>query len=261
MIFTAACFRFLAPYNYEENKKWQQFSGEINETVISRTVPESGIVRTTAEFQSCTDAERPKGQTSLTQSNKPRQKQSEDDLLPNLKVVPGTSLRFTNIPPLHAPDASPAEISKCHLDGIDAIAIFFSSFSDHIEPFREVQLSFVLYLCGYSVDALAHWRKILGLLCKSDTAAAKYSSFYRKYLQVLKVQLPELPEELMMPTPNNTVYQDTKQLVKICNVALKEETEAFMQHITNEMAWDFDDVLDEDPDDLPVVVDCSEIDL
>lgn len=229
--------------------------------MILRTAPESGTVRTTAEFQSCTDAERPRGQATLAQSNKPRQKQSEDDLLPNLKVVPGTSLRFTNVPQLHAYDATPAEISKCHLDGIDAITEFFDSFSDHIEPFREIQLSFVLYLCGYSVDALAHWRNILGLLCKSDTAVAKYLSFYQKYLLILTVQLPELPEELMMPTPSNTVYQDIRQLVVKCNIDLREETEAFMQHITNKMSWDFDNVLDEDPDDLPVVVECAELDL
>lgn len=247
--------RFLAPYNFEHINKWHQLSNEITENVIARATPACGIVRTSAEFQSCPDAERPKGRAPLPDTLNPRRHHTEDDLLPNLKVVNGTELRFTPVPALYAPNATPAQISASHLDAIDAIGTFFASFGDMAEPVREIQLAFVFYLCGYSVDGLAHWRKILSLLCKSHTATSKYEGFYRRYLEVLRVQLPELPEELMMPTPNNTVFLDVRQLIVICAAGgLKEDADALAEHLTKEMSWYFDDVFDEDPDDLPVVV-------
>lgn len=138
---------------------------------------------------------------------------------------------------------------------MSAIELFLRSFGDLVEPIREIQLSFVLYLCGYSVDALAHWRKILGILCKSDTAIWKYPPFYRRYLNVLRIQLPELPEELMMPTPNNTVFQDIGKLIVKCSACgLKEEANTLMLHLNTKMSWYFDDLFEEDPEDLPVVV-------
>lgn len=235
--------------------KWQQLSNEINEEVIARTIPECGVIRTSAEFQSCTDADRPKGQSPLTRTVNIRPNQSEDELLPNLKVVPGTAPRFTKVPALYPDTASPAEISESHLDAIRAIELYFGRFVEPFEALREIQLSYVLFVCGCSVDALAHWRKILGLLTKSDTAVTKFSYFYRRYLDVLKIQLPELPEELMMPTPNNTVFKDIRQLIINCTLGgLKDEADALAVHLTSAMSWFFNDLFVENPEDLPVIV-------
>lgn len=247
--------RFLAPYDFQQLKKWQQLSNYINDEVIARTIPECGVIRTSAEFQSCPDAERPKGQSPLNRSINIRPNQSEDELLPDLKVVPGTAPRFTKVPALYPNTASPAEISESHLDAIRAIEQYLNSFSEPFEAIREIQLSFVLFSCGCSVDALAHWRKILGLLTKSDSAVNKFSYFYRRYFDVLKAQLPELPEELMMPTPNNSVFKDIRQLIKNCTLGgLKDDADIFSAFITRTMSWHFDDLFDENPEDLPVVV-------
>lgn len=248
--------RYLAPYDFKQLKKWQALTNEINEEVILRTTPECGVIRSSAEFQSCPDADRPKGQSPLTRPVNPiRSNRTEDELLPNLKIVPGTAPRFTTLPALHPDTASPAEISESHLDAIRAIETYFSTFSEPFEALREIQLSFVLFLCGCSVDALAHWRKVLGLLAKSDSAVRKFAYFYRRYLETLKAQLPELPEELMMPTPSNTVFKDVRQLIINCTVGgLKNEADEFTAQLTRQMSWYFDDLFDEDPEDLPVVV-------
>lgn len=236
-------------------RKWQSLTNEITEEVIVRAAPENGIIRSSAEFQSCPDSERPKGQSPLTRNVSIRPNQIEDELLPKLKVVPGTAPRFTKIPALCPNSASPAEISQSHMDAISAIRTYFQQFSEPFEAIREIQMSFVLFLCGYSLDALAHWRKILGLLSKSEQAAAKFKVFYRRYLDVLKYQLTELPEELMLPTPNNTVFKDVKQLIINSSISgLKDEADALCVHLTKEISWHFDDIFDEDPEDLPVVV-------
>lgn len=213
------------------------------------------MIRTSAEFQSCPDADRPKGESPLTRNVNIRHNQSEDELLPKLKVVPGTAPRFTKVPSLHSNAASPAEISESHMDAIRAIEMYFSLFTEPFEAIREIQLSFVLFLCGSSVDALSHWRKILGILTKSDSATSKFSYFYRRYLNVLKVQLPELPEELMMPTANNTIFKDIRQLIVNCTLGgLKVEADSLAAHLTTTMSWFFDDLFDENPEDLPVIV-------
>lgn len=236
-------------------KKWQQLSNFITEDIITQTTPECGVIRSSAEFESCPDSDRPKGQSPLTHTIPIRPNQTEDELLPNLKVVPGTAPRFTKIPALHSKTASPAEISQSHLDSIQAIEMYFNAFTEPNDALREIQLSFVLFCCGCSVDALAHWRKLLGLLSKSELAIDKFRSFYRRYLDILKTQLPELPEELMMPTPNNTVFKDVGQLILKCTLnGLKDEADALSVHLTKEMSWVFDDLFDEDPEDLPVIV-------
>lgn len=245
----------MAPYDFQYHKRWQQLTNEINEEVILRTAPECGLIRTSAEFQSCPDADRPKGQSPLTRNVNIRPNQSEEELLPKLKVVPGTAPRFTKVPSLHSKAASPAEISENYMDAIRAIELYFSSFDDPMEAIREIQLSFVLFLCGCSVDALAHWRNILSILTRSDSAVSKFSYFYRRYLDVLKAQLPELPEELMLPTMNNTIYKDIRQLIANCTSAgLKNEADALAAHLATTMSWLFHDLFDENPEDLPVIV-------
>lgn len=217
--------------------------------------PESGIVRTSAEFQSISDADRPKGQSPLQRKVITRINQSEEELLPDMAVVPGTYPRFTKIPPLCRRDASPSEISLSHIDSIQAIDEYFNKFPSPIDVIKEIQFAFILYLSGWSVDALAHWRKILSLLSRSENAIAKYKQVYSRYLEVLKHQLPELPEELMTQSENNTVFKDIGVLIKSCsNASLKHEAEALRVHLQNAMMWTFDDFFLEDPDDLPVVV-------
>lgn len=175
--------------------------------------------------------------------------------MPSLNVIPGTAPRFTKIPALCSKNAAPDEISQCHLDSIRAIEIFFASFQSPIDAIREIQLSFVFFLLGYSVDGLAHWRKMLGLLANSEKAILKFKDFYCRYLDVLQNQLPDLPEELMMPTPTNTVFKDVKCLVVNATVAgLKQKADALCVHLINEMSWSFDDAFEEDPEDLPVIV-------
>lgn len=236
-------------------QKWKSFVDDISADVISRCAPLSGIIRASAEFASCPDADRPKGASPLTTRTIMKAHQSEEELLPNLQIVPGTAPRFTKIPPLCPLSATPAEISLAHLDSHAAIEKLFNKFSTPIELVAEIQFAFTLYLAGCSVDALAHWRKLLGLLSKSETAVEKYRSFYRRYLEVLQYQLPELPEEVMPPSENNTVYKDVRSLLLNCSVGgLKNEADALAAYLSNTMMWIFDDIFQEDPDDLPVVV-------
>ncbi len=245
---------FLAPYDFSSLAKWNNLVNHLSETTINRCLPECGLVRPSVEFESCSNDERPKGNLS-TALRISKLTNNEEELLPKLRMIPGTAPRFTQLPELYPKDLKPHEISLAHMDSILAVDQLFSRFHNIDHLLDEIQFAFVLFLAGYSTDSLAHWRKILGILSNSEVGVKKQNKFYQEYLCVLQYQLPELPEELMEPTQRNTVYKDVRNLVKNCALCeLTKESDYLIANLTQEMGWTFDDLLYEDPDDLPVVV-------
>lgn len=245
---------FLAPYDFSSIAKWKNLSNHLSEMTINRCLPECGLIRPSVEFESCSNEDRPKG-TSMTAQRINTLANDEDELLPKLKIVPETAPRFTQLPEMYPKNLTPHEISLAHMDSILAVDQLLSRFQNSNDLLDEIQFAFVLFLAGYSTDALAHWRRILGILSNSESGVKNNNKFYQEYLCILQYQLPELPEELMEPTPRNTVYKDVRNLVKNCALCeLGNQADYLIANLKQEMGWTFDDFLREDPDDLPVVV-------
>lgn len=247
--------KVLAPYDYETLRKWRGLTHFVKDTTIKRLSPDEGIIRTSIEFMPCTDEDRPRGAKldDSVRSMKIKSLADEDLLLPKLKAIPETEFKFTKLSDRHPADASPAEISLSYLDSIDAVTSLLESRESEI--IEEIQYSFAIFLCGYSVDGLDHWRRILGLLCNSETAILKYKSFYQTYILILINQLPELPIEVMEPGPHNTIFQDVKKFVRNCyDTGLIAEMKEFQEKIYSQMLWSFDNILEDDPEDMPVIV-------
>lgn len=217
-------------------------------------MPLCGLVRTAVEYQSCPDSERPRGGfSSPPRLRCVRSIADEDDMLPDLQPIPGTAPRFSKLPKLNTKSTLPSQISFNYMDSINLIESLIHEKED--EVLAEIQFSFVLYVCGYSTDALSHWRRILALICNSDTAVTKYKSFYKKFLHIIQYHLVELPVELMEPTQNNSVYLDVRKLVTHCiSNGLSERGEHLKNHLTDKMSWPFEGLFDEDPEDMPVIV-------
>lgn len=246
--------KFLAPYDFDLYSNWRDLSKHITDDHVNRLMPNCGLVRNAIEFESCPDSERPRGGEAISpRLRKVRSVADEDALLPNLRAIPGTAPNFTSIPRVSR-KSTPAEISSIHLDSIQLVDQLLAS-SNEEELLGEIQFAFLLLMCGHSTDALAHWRRILGILCNSEEAVRKYRSFYKDYLAVLQYQLPELPAELMEPTENNSVYHDTRKLVKNCTDAgLSGSAEQLIRVLGDRLLWTFTGLFEEDPDDLPVIV-------
>uniref|UniRef100_A0A7G3ASR9 Protein AAR2 homolog n=1 Tax=Lutzomyia longipalpis TaxID=7200 RepID=A0A7G3ASR9_LUTLO len=255
---------FLAPYDYESLAKWNTLTNCVTAEIVLNLSPTCGIIRTCTDLLSCSDSERPRGgDTRGAQGTSPKSKKidllfDEESLLPNLKPVPGTAPNFTELPPRFAPEASPSEITSSFMDSIGTLDKLMASFTSSETLLGEIQFSFALFVGGCSTDGLAHWRKILGILSNTEMGVQKYRLFYKKYLQCLQYQVPHLPVEVMQPSPENSVYQDVRKLVKNCLLGnLSGDTENFCRFLGDRMLWSFDDVLEEDPEDLPVVVECA----
>lgn len=237
--------KFLAPYDYSEFSDWRSLIDTITEDTVKQCNPECGMVQTSIELESCPDSERPRGKLV----EKKLATCPEEELLPKLKPIPGTAPTFIEVPPKVPLGCSAAEVSKNSLDCEETVKTMISS----CKLIEEVQLSFVLFLSGHSVESLAHWRHCLNRLSGSLNSIDKYKEFYLKYLEVLFYQLPLLPEELMAPNDMNTVYKDVRELLLNCSSSsLDVGAKKLMQGLQKTMNWCFD--LDDDPEDMPVLV-------
>ncbi|XP_060645529.1 protein AAR2 homolog [Drosophila nasuta] len=251
--------RVLAPYDYRYVCKWKDLTGSVSESCVARCRPKRGTIRTNIELQSCPNAERPRGSASGISKRQAAAKLllDESEMLPNLKPVDGTAPRFCAVPARVPQDAPPADISRHAIDCIAAVNKLFDSFTNENPDglIEELQLAFVFFLVGYSVESLDHWRKLLALLAHSETAVSKHKLAYMKYSEVLAHQLPHLPEELMTPSPHNTVYKDVRELlVNLYAGGLMVSAERLMKRLGKQMGWHFEGLLDEDPEDQPVVI-------
>lgn len=251
---------YLASYDYSTMAAWRSWTEFITEAIIKRLSPSSGTIRNCVDLLSCPDADRPRGNgveimSPVTRRIRQNMTVDEDDLLPDLKPIPGTASNYTTLPHRCPKSATPADVSRHHMDSIAAVEELIANFSNSEELLGEIQFAFVAFYAGGSIEGLAHWRKILQLLSHSEMAVQKHKMLYRKYLRVLSTQIPELPEELMTPGPHNTVYQDTRKLLANCSASgLSTEVEHLEKQVKRTMKWTFEGLLEEDPEDLPVIV-------
>lgn len=220
-------------------------------------MPACGIMRSSAEYESCPDSSRPKGTDASATVRYLNNKllQNEDLLLPNLKTIAGTNMRLTVLPDRCAVDASPAQITQSYIDCFAAVKELLNLYQNPMGVIDECQIVFVYFHVGCSIDALAHWRKILNLLSNSESAVEHFPDVYVSYLSVIEHQLPLLPDEMMSPGAMNTVYKDVQQLLRNCNgwPATKGVADVLTESLKNSMHWIFE-IEEEDPDDLPTVV-------
>ncbi|XP_068157707.1 protein AAR2 homolog [Drosophila tropicalis] len=259
--------RVLAPYDYRYVGPWKELTGTVTEACVNRCRPAhaSGTIRTNIELQSCSDADRPRGTGSSKRNTAARLLMDESELLPQLKPVEGTAPRFTEVPQRVPVDALPADVSRHAMDCIAAVDTLLEKFpedelSSDDKLIGELQLAYVFFLVGYSVESLAHWRKLLALLSHSETAIVKHKLFYMKYTEVLAHQLPHLPEELMCPGPQNTVFKDVRELlVNLHAGGLRVSAERLAKRLAKQLNWIFENLLDEDPEEQPVIIELPEI--
>lgn len=176
--------------------------------------------------------------------------------LPDLQVIDGTQPRYSKLPERITKVTSPADVTFNNIDTVNLIDKLLNEITNEKNLLEEIQFCFILYLCGLSVDSLAHWRQILSLLCNSDSAVLKYKNFYKRFVNVIKFQLPEIPIEFIEQSPSNSIYHDIKILLQNLMTANFQDTANILQeHLREKLNWNFDDLLDEDPEDLPQIVD------
>lgn len=253
---TIKCFRFLAIYDYENLNKWRNLTNMLTEESIQRLSPECGVIRNTVEFKSCPDKDRPRGKPETPIRNiRIRSTDDEAMYLPNLEVIAETQPKYSKLPERFTKSTAPADVTFNNIDTVNLIDKLFNEITSKSQLLEELQHAFIVYLCGLSVDSLAHWRQILSLICNSEQSVEKDKNFYKSFVNIIKHQLPEIPVEFIEQSASNTIYHDVKNLLRNLVVNNCTETSDNLQsHLKSFIGWTFEDFLEEDPEDLPQVV-------
>lgn len=228
----------------------------LTEEAVKRMSPETGIIRNEVEFKSCPDKDRPRGNATTPIRNvKIRSVDDESMYLPNMEVISETQPKYSKLPERYNQFSSPQEKTFNNVDTINIIEKLITEITTKSNLLEELQFCFIVYLCTLSIESLAHWRQILSLLCNSEQAVEKHKPFYRHFVNIIRHQIPEIPIEFIEQSSTNTIYLDIKSLLKNLELnGCKDISESLQKHLDDTISWTFDDLLVEDPEDLPQVV-------
>lgn len=249
-------FRFLAMYEYENLTKWKNLTGLLTEEAVARLSPGSGVIRNEVEFKSCPDKDRPRGKPETPIRNiRIRTGDDEAMYLPSMEVVPGSQPKYSKLPERFSKSTSPSDVTLNNIDTVKLVDKLVTEVTTKSYLLEELQFTFVLYLCGLSIDSLAHWRNILSLLCNSEQSVEKDKRFYKSFVNVIKHQVTEIPIEFIEQNSTNTIYLDIRNLLRnlIANNC-SDVSNSLQEHLKNSIGWTYEDLLEEDPEDLPQIV-------
>lgn len=255
-MFTFFVLRFLAIYEYENFTKWKNLTYSLTEDAIAQLSPECGAIRNSIEFKSCPDKDRPRGKPEAPIRNiRIRSSDDEAMYLPKMEVIAETQPRYSKLPERFSKNMLPADVTFNNIDTVNLVDKLLNEITTKNKLLEELQHSFIVYLCGLSVDSLAHWRNILSLLCNSEKSVEKDKQFFKNFVHVIKFQIPEIPIEFIEQNSTNTIYLDIKNLLRnLVASSLNDLSNSLQTHLKNSIGWTFEDFLEEDPDDLPQVV-------
>ncbi|GIY75336.1 protein AAR2 homolog [Caerostris extrusa] len=225
----------LGAYPYQTLKEWNRLTCNISESLVSRLQPTCGTVSSVTQL---IPLSYPTEESKEPDSTSEKRFQSlEDKYLPNMKQVPGTEIRFTEIP---------------------KIKQLLEKYQNKEDIIGELQMAHVCFLIAHVYDAFEHWKNLVQVLCSVDSGLEKYSAILKTFLTILHYQLKEIPSDFFVDiTSSNNFLVSTLQIffenVKSSNVneEFKKFVDNFRKNLTKTYKWDFEMIPD---DEQPVVV-------
>lgn len=262
---------FLGPYPYDILEKWNDLTSCITTSLVEAVSPVSGYVQSALELESCSDAERPRGKRKSTSDEVCDQfspktsrltERTEHTFLPNLKIKEGTELRFTPFPARTYPENStPSEVTKHSLDHSYVLDQMISKYTVSTEILGEMQMCYICFLVGHSLEAFEQWKKLFNLFCSCEIGIIKHIKLYDLFISIAEMHIQEIPEEFIadIVTNSNFTYVKLKQLFRAVkdadvNGQFKTKMGRFIHNLTTKYQWDFEHVDSEDEDEAPVIV-------
>lgn len=249
--------RCLGAYPYQNLKQWNRLTCNISESLIEKLQPLSGVVSSVTQL---IPLSYPVEASSEPDSSSDKRFQTlEDKFLPDMKKVPGTEIRFTEIPKLKYPEGSTAsEITMHNMDSTYILEQLLQTYDDDEEILGELQMAHVCFLIAHVYEAFEHWKKLVHILCSVDTGLTKFTNILTTFLSIFHYQLKEIPTDFFVDIiSDNNFLQSTLQVFfenvrcSNANENFKKFANNFRKNLTNIYKWDFESVPEEE---LPVVV-------
>ncbi|XP_060580026.1 protein AAR2 homolog [Ruditapes philippinarum] len=258
--------QYLGPYPYESYKKWVSLTNHITEDLLSRLQPECGTITSVTQFESPSsnsEMRREAAEKQLSEEGQsPDTKAKKHKGLPKLNKVAGTGMRFTKIPKQRYPkDASPQEITKHSIDSTFILETLLSTAyaANNNEILGEIQIDFICFLIGHVYDAFDQWKKLVHLMCSSESALNSHSELFMDLISVLHFQVHEIPEDFFVDivSANNFLTSTLQEFFSNLeegngDSSLRQRGRKFREHLTKKFKWDF---MTEPDEYAPVIVD------
>ncbi|XP_055939138.1 protein AAR2 homolog [Argiope bruennichi] len=247
----------LGPYPYQILKQWTRLTCNISDSLVNRLQPECGSVSSVTEF---VPQNFPIEESAEPDSTTERRFRTlEEKYLPNMKQVPGTEIRFTEIPKNKYPDgASAAQITMYNMDSTYVLEKLLEHYQNKEDILGELQMAHVCFLIAHVYDAFEHWKNLVQVFCSVDAGLQKHEDLMKTFLTILHYQLKEIPSDFFVDiTSSNNFLVNTLQVffenVKESNTSeqFKKFVDNFRKNLTKTLKWDFETIPD---DELPVVV-------
>lgn len=245
-------------------------SNFVTEELALRLSPEKHKIASVKEFvsdKSTSQSRKDSGagasynKSGTFSSDGPSSFQEAQDRLPDMKTIPGTALRFSEISKSkYPPGSSPSEITKHSMDSSYSLECVLNTYcsQNSNDILGEIQFSFICFLIGQVYDAFDQWKKLVHLLCSSEEALEKHSELYQNFITVLHFQVKEIPEDFFVDIVSQDNFLTSTLREFFTNLEsgradenLRKKGLKFRDYLTVKFKWDFTSAPD---DDDPVVV-------
>ena len=275
---------FLAPYPYDNHKKWISLTNHVTFRLARALSPDAALISSFSELIA---------EEKFLQKNVHRQYHAKIDetatgtsvesassetvpdggvdpetRLPKMTSVAGTAMRFHDIPKNSAipRGATPAEVTRLALDKTPLFEVLlkekFGGSTDDL--LGELQVAFVAFLFGRVFDGFEQWKRLTHLLCSSaTTAAALHPTLYADFISVLFFQTREIPEDFFLDIVTRENFLTSTLCSFFVNIDeaqvdadLKSKADKFKIYLTKKFSWNFEE--DDLEDERPVVVELTE---
>ncbi|KAL0271101.1 UNVERIFIED_CONTAM: hypothetical protein PYX00_008307 [Menopon gallinae] len=258
--------RFLGVYPFNLYSKWKNLSSQITPQILNKLLPSCGVIHSALELSQLKESNADDSGVSSPKTKRCRRfffgEENYEDLLPKLRAVEGTELRFSTIPEKWYPEgSSPSEITRHSLDSSYLLEQIIVQHDSKTDILGELQFAFLCFFVGFSLEAFEHWKKLLNILCSSEEVIPKYNDLYSEFLNILNLQVSEIQEDFLVDivAGNNFVYKLLRKLFRSLHTSdiggrLGSRAKRFQEVLTEKFMWDFSDVLEEDEEDRPVIV-------
>ena len=240
----------------------------MNESLVNRLQPENRKIVSVSEFiseRSDTQSRKKACENSpMKSSSEPTSEKEAESQLPQMTLQPGTFVRFTEIPKQRYPKgSSPAEITKCSMDSSYMLETLLKEKYNLNEKdlLGEIQFSFICFLIGQVYDGFDQWKKLVHLICSSETALTNHTQFFMDFIGVLHFQVHEIPEDFFVDivSQNNFLTSTLQEFFSnledsSAEECLRKKGRKFKEHLTVKFNWDFESEPDEN---APVIVETN----
>jgi len=290
--------QFLAPYPYENHRKWISLSNHVSGRIVQQVSPDCGIISSFSEVvaedqfkqknvhrknkmgmeeevitsqeqmmdESQQDIDSKNVSSNTGSVDEPTSSYVAECQLPKMKQLEKGRMRFHTIPRHAFPfGASPSDVTRMSIDKTTLLEdVLRKEFqSSNKDLLAELQISFVTFIYGRLFEGFEQWKHLVGLICSSSQSATNHIQLYNDFITVIYFQVQEIPSDFFVDivTCNNFL---TSTLCSLFIHLRQAEVEGYLkskaQKFQQYLTKRFKWNFEEDDldDEKPVIVELSE---